>query len=1362
MQILGMHEFMHQQLRCMDLELSQRFASARVQALLSGDTVQADKLKAGEFMTIDTSDADAIKAGVLSQYAPATAPPGDGPLPPPRGGSWGNKGAQPTPTHGRRSSQATGSNTIHPRATGVPSSGRRSEPSTSRAPVENSAPASTRNTEKTSNHEGTSSLTPASAPPQSALPEPPPVRGGSPPPSLRSSSPSARSTASSKTRGGRKRPKGGGKRKGVVAARFVHKTESAWGEGEYVAAAPRRGPKPKRNWGPGAAKPKPKLQSSTQNTKKASSSGAKPAAKRPAAAGGATRAKPLASGPAAGEKGGSRASGEKGGSSAAGLPSDTPPDRPKAIQRSSQDAAKRSPQDPLPVNPKAMAPAANTPPTPPTQPAHEGSAHRIDRPPDKSSPTPQSTATAGPPEPDQSSSIVSETGPPQLDDCGASGSAPQACSGAWSHTPTSPSTSRPGLERMQGGASPPSSAAVSSPQSPEDDVRIGARLPPVPGTGNVAGGVSPPHRGGFPDGAPTGDSAALAESSGATVVPLKTKAYTARGGASVGEGGLHSRAGFSPRAVAAEAMRAVDSRAPPQDMSYAVGASEAAGAEMASVMSQAHTMAVEGDGDGHVSSVQLVAGSSGACATTARDGSDTGGDDPSGEADSDSDSAPSSSSDEAEHENLFPLVGEAYNSVARAFPTAGAGSAGDAGSSLGGLAGSAARSKKAQAAELQPVGNGQSLRHVLGACIDGLRAAGPILRQFLRDTAAAAVAMRSTGTQHPPHRMPVDSVAEGDSSDGGDSDTEQQQGGAAGGVGATAHFPASAAGAQLPHDEEQPVFQLEQDEDELTYFVAARYYLTSGRKIGLLLRRALQSVQADEWQRLPRHVAHAALQAGLPVMRCGQVVPADAVPASTHADFPRWLRVVWLPLPREQLAPAAAQLKAAQAVSANAVLASACSVWLYWGGRKHAPPHTLLAAWQRTNHFQRHGELTRKDSLQRNLRRYAVLGGKMAAAFHVMPETFVLPGQYMAFAEAYGRDLLKSQHSERQRQFREGASLEAVSAPSSARASGVECSMWIVKPLNSSCGRGIRVISELEEVNFSEAAVLQRYLHTPMLLDGFKFDLRVYVLVTRFAPLEAYVYSNGLARFSSKPYTTSAEGHSDKLVHLTNSSIQKHTGAVLPFLQAATEQEAAGTKCSLAYLWGLIAARGGNATGLWKEVKLCVLKSLVCVDDVIRSQPSCFELYGFDVMLDSAGKGWLIEVNASPSLACGTALDTQLKTAVMRDTLRLVSPSPVLPSLLEQTLQTAASAGNTPSGWADGISRSTLNTRVRPYGAPSPDVVHHTDCITRGGSVLPFQVPVDEETANGFELLCPNTPEHSAITELKYSVFTSSLNKAGR
>ena len=40
---------------------------------------------------------------------------------------------------------------------------------------------------------------------------------------------------------------------------------------------------------------------------------------------------------------------------------------------------------------------------------------------------------------------------------------------------------------------------------------------------------------------------------------------------------------------------------------------------------------------------------------------------------------------------------------------------------------------------------------------------------------------------------------------------------------------------------------------------------------------------------------------------------------------------------------------------------------------------------------------------------------------------------------------------------------------------------------------------------------------------------------------------------------------------------------------------------------------------------------------------ACFEILGFDVMLDQKLKPWLIEVNRSPSFSCDSTVDSDVK-----------------------------------------------------------------------------------------------------------------------
>ena len=57
---------------------------------------------------------------------------------------------------------------------------------------------------------------------------------------------------------------------------------------------------------------------------------------------------------------------------------------------------------------------------------------------------------------------------------------------------------------------------------------------------------------------------------------------------------------------------------------------------------------------------------------------------------------------------------------------------------------------------------------------------------------------------------------------------------------------------------------------------------------------------------------------------------------------------------------------------------------------------------------------------------------------------------------------------------------------------------------------------------------------------------------------------------------------------------------------------------------------------------------------LMGNKENCFELYGFDVLVDSDLKPWLLEVNLSPSMQAESPLDWQIKSSLIADTFNLV------------------------------------------------------------------------------------------------------------
>ena len=92
----------------------------------------------------------------------------------------------------------------------------------------------------------------------------------------------------------------------------------------------------------------------------------------------------------------------------------------------------------------------------------------------------------------------------------------------------------------------------------------------------------------------------------------------------------------------------------------------------------------------------------------------------------------------------------------------------------------------------------------------------------------------------------------------------------------------------------------------------------------------------------------------------------------------------------------------------------------------------------------------------------------------------------------------------------------------------------IMKPNAGSQGNGIslcRTVDELEALG-RQGGVAQEYVDRPLLVDGYKFDLRLYVLVTSCTPLRIHLYRDGIARLCTEKYRA-ASSTSDEPRHLS-------------------------------------------------------------------------------------------------------------------------------------------------------------------------------------------------------------------------------------
>lgn len=108
----------------------------------------------------------------------------------------------------------------------------------------------------------------------------------------------------------------------------------------------------------------------------------------------------------------------------------------------------------------------------------------------------------------------------------------------------------------------------------------------------------------------------------------------------------------------------------------------------------------------------------------------------------------------------------------------------------------------------------------------------------------------------------------------------------------------------------------------------------------------------------------------------------------------------------------------------------------------------------------------------------------------------------------------------------------------------------IMKPGYGGQGRGIRLLpaypalrTDIEQaVQSGEEWLVQRYIPSPLLIEGTKFTVRLYMLVTSLDPLRIYLHEEGVVKFCAAAFDADALHFDDDHahMHITNEAFNKH------------------------------------------------------------------------------------------------------------------------------------------------------------------------------------------------------------------------------
>ena len=285
-----------------------------------------------------------------------------------------------------------------------------------------------------------------------------------------------------------------------------------------------------------------------------------------------------------------------------------------------------------------------------------------------------------------------------------------------------------------------------------------------------------------------------------------------------------------------------------------------------------------------------------------------------------------------------------------------------------------------------------------------------------------------------------------------------------------------------------------------------------------------------------------------------------------------------------------------------------------------------LNKYQRMNHFPRSNELTRKDLLYKNLSK--LKESFPGTKFDFLPESYILPNEFT---------FLKDKMDKNPNQ------------------------VWIIKPVASSQGRGIFLTKNINEIPNNFSMIASRYINNPFLINNKKFDLRIYAFVTSIKPLRIYRFNEGLTRFSTNNYNSDKN---DRCAHLTNYAVNKNNKNYIQNKQPF-DIDYNSSKWTLTSFKKYLEEHDINSELIFNKIDDIIIKTLIsCENNLLNAiskycafQENCFELYGFDILIDDNLNCWLMECNLSPNLHFDAPIDLKIKgemIAEIFDIIRIV------------------------------------------------------------------------------------------------------------
>ena len=217
--------------------------------------------------------------------------------------------------------------------------------------------------------------------------------------------------------------------------------------------------------------------------------------------------------------------------------------------------------------------------------------------------------------------------------------------------------------------------------------------------------------------------------------------------------------------------------------------------------------------------------------------------------------------------------------------------------------------------------------------------------------------------------------------------------------------------------------------------------------------------------------------------------------------------------------------------------------------------------------------------------------------------------------------------------------------------------LWLIKPKNKDSEDSIHFFKSLENEN--ESFIITNYISNPHLINGKKYTIRFFVLVSGLKPLRIYIYKEGIVNFAKEDFSLNLSKLNNKYIHLTNNKIKNEFNHKI-------KNKEEGKKLTLTKYLSYLKENDIEYLSLIEKINDIIIKTIIsCFEHLLSkldkynlNDRNFFNLFGFDILINKEYEPILLDVENRPDMHIYDKIDKNIKQNIFIDTLNIIGIIP--------------------------------------------------------------------------------------------------------